>query len=147
MANQSFVQSICSYLPTATDVTAARGPAYKYDRQHALALLAFTAVFGNSFYANTQTQLDEIRRLIDQVDDNEFLAKLAVYCREHAFMKDMPAAMLLALSCRDTDLVHQVFDRVVGNGSVLCPVFQMTRRGQLRRKSLRYRCSERSSVG
>ena len=31
---------------------------------------------------------------MDQVDDNVFLAKLAVYSRERAFMKDMPAALL-----------------------------------------------------
>ncbi|MDF1844145.1 MAG: hypothetical protein P1U77_22135 [Rubripirellula sp.] len=136
MANKSLFQSISSYLPTATVVNEAGGPAYKYEPKHALAQMAATGTFGNVFYANAQTQLDEIRKLIDEVDDNEFLAKLAVSSREHACMKDMPAALLVALSCRDTDLVHQVFDRVVDNGHVLCPVFQVTRRGQLGRKSL-----------
>ena len=41
-------------------------------------------------------------KLIDQVDDNVFLAKLAVYARERAYMKDMPAALLVVLSKRDT---------------------------------------------
>ena len=45
--------------------------------------------------------------LVDQVDDNVFLAKLAVYSRERAFMKDMPAALLLVLSKRDRGLVPQ----------------------------------------
>jgi 60 kDa SS-A/Ro ribonucleoprotein len=98
--------------------------------------MAATGTFGNVFYASAQTQLDEMRKLIDQVDDNEFLAKLAVYSREHAFMKDMPAALLVVLSKRDTELMHRVFDRVVDNGRVLRTVFQMTRSGQFGRTSL-----------
>ena len=53
------------------------------------------------------------------MDDNVFLAKLAVYSRERALMKDMPAALLLALSKRDRELFRKVFDRVVDNGRVL----------------------------
>ncbi|MCP4885464.1 MAG: TROVE domain-containing protein [Planctomycetaceae bacterium] len=136
MANKSLFQSISSYLPTATVVNEAGGPAYKYEPKHALAQMAATGTFGNVFYANAQTQLDEMRKLIDQVDDNDFLAKLAVYSRERACMKDMPAALLVTLSCRDTDLMHQVFSRVVDNGRVLRTVFQMTRSGQFGRKSL-----------
>ncbi len=96
--------------------------------------------------------------LIDQVDDNKYLAKLALYAREKAFMKDMPAALLVALSVRDTELMHRVFDRVVDNGRVLRTVFQMIRSGQFKRKSDKYEatrgelvcralCSERSNAG
>ena len=98
MANKSLFQSITSVLPRATVVNEAGGPAYKYEPKHALAQMAATGTFGNVFYANAQTQLDEMRKLIDQVDDNEFLAKLAVYSRERAYMKDMPAALLVVLS-------------------------------------------------
>ena len=90
----------------------------------------------NVFYASAQTQLDEMRKLIDQVDDNVFLAKLAVYARERAYMKDMPAALLVVLSKRDTELMHRVFDRVVDNGRVLRTMFQMIRSGQFGRTSL-----------
>ncbi len=75
---------------------------------------------------------------MDQVEDNVFLAKLAVYSREKAFMKDMPAALLLVLSKRDPGLFRQVFDRVVDNGRVLRTLFQMVRSGQFGRKSLSY---------
>ena len=51
-------------------------------------------------------------------------------------MKDMPAALLVVLSTRDTQLAHRVFDRVVDNGRVLRTVFQMIRSGQDGRKSL-----------
>ncbi len=89
-----------------------------------------------TFYATAETQLEELRKLIDQVDDNVFLAKLAVYARERAYMKDMPAALLVCLSKRDTQLMHRVFDRVVDNGRVLRTVFQMIRSGQFGRTSL-----------
>ena len=77
-----------------------------------------------------------MRKLIDQVDDNVFLAKLAVYARERAYMKDMPAALLVVLSKRDTQLLHRSFDRVVDNGRVLRTMFQMIRSGQFGRTSL-----------
>jgi 60 kDa SS-A/Ro ribonucleoprotein len=51
-------------------------------------------------------------------------------------MKDMPAALLVVLSTRDTELMHRVFDRVADNGRVLRTVFQMTRSGQFGRKGL-----------
>ena len=76
--------------------------------------------------------------MIAQIDDNVFLAKLAVYARERAFMKDMPAALLVALSNRDPQPMHQVFDRVVDNGRVLRTLLQMIRSGQFGRKSLSY---------
>ena len=136
MANKSLFQSITSVIPRATTVNEAGGGAYKFEPKHALAQMAATGTFGNVFYASAQTQLDEMRKLIDQVDDNEFLAKLAVYSRERAYMKDMPAALLVALSTRDTELMHRVFDRVADNGRVLRTVFQMTRSGQFGRKGL-----------
>ncbi len=136
MANKCLFQSITSNLPRATVVNEAGGPAYKYAPKHALAQMAATGTFGNAFYTSAGTQLGEMRELIDQVDDNEFLAKLAVYSRERACMKDMPAALLVALSTRDTKLMHQVFDRVADNGRVLRTVFQMTRSGQFGRKGL-----------
>ena len=51
-------------------------------------------------------------------------------------MKDMPAALLVVLSKRDTALFHRVFDRVVDNGRVLRTLFQMIRSGQFGRTSL-----------
>ena len=93
-----------------------RRPSLPVAPKHALAQLAATGCFNGTFYATAETQLDELRKLIDQVDDNVFLAKLAVYARERAFMKDMPAALLAVLSKRDPQLMHKVFDRVVDNG-------------------------------
>ena len=61
-------------------------------------------------------------------------------------MKDMPAALLVALSVRDTELMHRVFDRVVDNGRVLRTVFQMIRSGQFKNKAGKGRVGLSSSV-
>jgi len=136
MANKTLFSSLKSFLPRATAVTEAGGAAYQLAPKHALAQIAATGCFNGTFYASGASQLDELKKLIDQVDDNVFLAKLAVYARERAYMKDMPAALLVVLSKRDPALLHRVFSRVVDNGRVLRTVFQMVRSGQFSRTSL-----------
>jgi 60 kDa SS-A/Ro ribonucleoprotein len=135
MANKSLFSSIKALLPRASARNEAGGRAYALAPKHALAQVAATGTFGNAFYATAENQLDQLKTLIDQVDDNVFLAKLAVYARERAYMKDMPAALLVVLSKRDTQLLHRVFDRVVDNGRVLRTLFQMVRSGQFGRTS------------
>jgi 60 kDa SS-A/Ro ribonucleoprotein len=136
MANKSLFSSISSLLPRADAVNEEGARAYALPPKHALAQLAATGCFNGTFYAEAKDQLATLLALIDQVDDNRFLAQLAVYSRERAFMKDMPAALLLVLSRRDRALFHKVFDRVVDNGRVLRTLLQMVRSGQFGRKSL-----------
>lgn len=146
VANKSLFASANSRFPRANAVNEAGGLAYKLEPKHALAQLAATGTFGNVYYSKADTQLGEVLSLIDQVDDNVYLAKLALYAREKAYMKDMPAALLVALSVRDTELMHQVFDRVVDNGRVLRTVFQMIRSGQFKNKAGASRVGLSSSV-
>lgn len=136
MANKTLFSSSTSRLPRANTVNEAGGRAYQLSPKHALAQIAATGCFNGVYYASAASQLNEVITLIDQVDDNEFLAKLSLYARERAFMKDMPAALLVVLSTRDAQLTHRVFDRVVDNGRVLRTVFQMVRSGQFGRRSL-----------
>ncbi|MEM7454910.1 MAG: TROVE domain-containing protein [Planctomycetota bacterium] len=136
MANKSLFSSVTSKLPRASVFNKAGGRAYALSEKHALAQMAATGCFNGTYYARANDQLVQIRELIDKIDDNEFLAKLAVYSRERAYMKDMPAALLVSLSVRDTELMHRIFDRVVDNGRVLRTAFQMIRSGQFGRKSL-----------
>jgi 60 kDa SS-A/Ro ribonucleoprotein len=136
MANKTLFSSIKSFLPRATAINEAGEAAYALAPKRALAQIAATGCFNGTFYASGASQLDELKRLIDQVDDNTFLAKLAVYARERAYMKDMPAALLVVLSKREPALLHRVFARVVDNGRVLRTVFQMVRSGQFGRTSL-----------
>lgn len=136
MANKSLFKSLKSWLPRADARNEEFAPAYRLPPKHALAQIAATGCFNGAFYASATEQLDTLRALVTQVDDNEFLAKLAVYARERALMKDMPAALLVLLSKRDPQLMHRAFDRVVDNGRVLRTVLQMIRSGQFERKSL-----------
>jgi 60 kDa SS-A/Ro ribonucleoprotein len=138
MANKGLFASFMSLLPRADARNEEGARAYQLPPKHALAQLAATGCFNGTFYAPAESQLAALLALVDQVDDNVFLAKLAVYSRERAFMKDMPAALLLTLSKRDRVLFRSVFNRVVDNGRVLRTLFQMIRSGQFGRKSLSY---------
>ena len=113
MANKSLFSSLKSLFPRATARNDAGGPAYALEPKHALAQLAATGCFNGTFYADSEKQLDTLKLLVGQINDNVFLAKLAIYSRERAYLKDMPAALAATLAARDTVLFHQVFDRVV----------------------------------
>jgi 60 kDa SS-A/Ro ribonucleoprotein len=123
-------------LPRTDTVNEAGGRAYRLAPRHALAQLAATGCFNGTYYAQAEDQLATLLALVEQVDDNLYLAKLAVYSRERAYMKDMAAALLLVLSRRDPALFQRAFDRVVDDGRVLRTLFQMVRSGQVGRKSL-----------
>ena len=79
MANKSLFASLTSRLPRVNAVNEAGGVAYKLESKHALAQVAATGTFGNAFYSTAETQLDEVLKLIDEVDDNQYLAKLALW--------------------------------------------------------------------
>ena len=88
MANKSLFASLKSRQPRANARNEAGGRAYQLEPKHALAQIAATGTFGNAYYSSAETQLQEILTLIDPIDDNEFLARLALYARQKAFMKD-----------------------------------------------------------
>lgn len=136
MANTSLFSSATASLPNATLRNEAGGPAYGFTPKHALAQLAATGTFHGTYYASAESQLDALIQLAGQVGDDAFLAKLAVYSRERALMKDMPAALVALLASRDPALFHRAFDRVIDNGRVLRTLFQMIRSGRFGKKSL-----------
>jgi 60 kDa SS-A/Ro ribonucleoprotein len=138
MANKSLFSSLTAWLPRAETTNEAGGRAYRLTPKHALAQLTATGCFNGTFYAQAGAQLDELTKLTAEVDDNVFLAKLALYARERALMKDMPVALTVILSKRDPALFRKVFERVVDNGRTLRTFLQMVRSGRFGRKSLSY---------
>ena len=72
MANKTLFSSRTSTLPCANTVNEAGGRAYQLAPKHALAQIAATGCFNGVYYTSAQSQLNEVRALIDQVDDNEF---------------------------------------------------------------------------
>ena len=81
MANKSLFASLKSRFVRADTVNEAGGRAYSLEPKHALAQLAATGCFNGTYYTGADQQLATLKTLIDQVDDNAFLAKLAVYSR------------------------------------------------------------------
>ena len=147
MANSTLFASLKSQLPRADAYNEAGAVAYQFTPKHALAQLVATGCFNGTFYAQAEDQLTTLLAFVDQVDDNAYLAKLAIYSRERAFMKDMPAALLLVLSKRDRALFQRVFDRVVDNGRVLRTLSRCSAPAASAARACRTRCSALSSAG
>lgn len=117
----------------------AGGKAYALSAKQELAQYAVTGTFGSTYYTDARVDLDRIVNLVRAVvaEDPEFVAKLAVYGRRTAWMKDTPAFMVAALAASgNTDLMARVFPLVIDNGRMLRNFVQMIRSGVLGRKSL-----------
>lgn len=145
MANRKLFRSSQSRFQQADATNEAGGLAYQLDARQALATLAATGTLSDAYYTDAAGQLESLQRFAVEVDD-EYLARLAIFARQKAKMKDMPAALLVMLSLRNTELMHRVFDRVVDNGRVLRNVFQMVRSGQFTRADGRGRVGLSSSL-
>ena len=135
--------------PVADTINLAGGRAYSLDAKSALAQVAVTGCFGNTFYATGESQVDKVKELATQVDP-EFLGKVAVYSRTKGFMKDMPSffVALMAgkaaecLKAHDeagakawSDVLWETFPQVIDNGKMLRNVVQIVRSGVTGRKS------------
>jgi 60 kDa SS-A/Ro ribonucleoprotein len=136
MANtQLFASSRGRYVPPADACNEAGGTAYARGPKATLALYAATGCFNGVFYADAQTQLAQVLAMCEQAPA-EFVAKTAIYARQRAFMKDVPALLVAHLAQRDGGLMTQAFDRVIDNGRMLRNFVQILRSGAVGRKSL-----------
>lgn len=136
MANKGLFQSIIgNFIPKTDTINEASGNAYSFTPKHALAQYAMTGCFNATFYATAENQLEKVLELSKNVEP-EFIARLALYCRERGFMKDMPALLCAILSVKNRDLLAKVFPRVIDNGKMLRNFVQIIRSGVVGRKSL-----------
>lgn len=119
----------------ADTVNEAGGRAYSRTSESALAQLAVTGVFNDTFYSTAAEQLASAKALAQKVSP-EFLAKLAVYARTKGHMKDLPAYLCAMLASRDVELLAKVFPTVINNGKMLRNFVQIIRSGVAGRKSL-----------
>ena len=134
MANTTLFQSIKNRLIKTDTYNEAGGIAYTLTPKQQLAQLAATGCLNNTFYADAQSQLDQVLKLAESLDA-EFIAKTAVYARQKGFMKDMPALLLAVLAQKDVNMLARVFDQVVDNGKMLRNFAQIIRSGAVGRKS------------
>lgn len=136
MANKNlFKTSRGRATPVATAVNAAGGKAYEFTPEHALAQLAFTGSFNDTFYQKAVDQLTGIRQAADKCSPT-YIAQCAIAAREKGYMKDMPAALAVILSKADPVLLDRIFDRVIDNGKQVRNFVQFIRSGAFGRKSL-----------
>ncbi len=135
MANKHLFRSAARRFAIADAVNEAGGRAYARPARQALAQYAATGCFGTTFYASEGEQLDRVLSLCAELDD-EFIARTAIYARQRAHMKDMPALLLAVLASRPSDALDRVFDRVCDNGKLLRSFVQVLRSGTTGRRSL-----------
>lgn len=134
MANTNLFQSIKNRFTKTNTYNEAGGIAYTLTPKQQLAQLAATGCLNNTYYADAQSQLDQVLKLAESLDA-EFIAKTAVYARQKGFMKDMPALLLAVLAQKDVNVLARVFDQVVDNGKMLRNFAQIIRSGAVGRKS------------
>lgn len=116
-------------------VNNAGGKAYSLSDKAALAQLAMTGCFGGTYYTSDKDQLKRVLELANKVEP-AFIAKLAIYAREKGLMKDMPAVLAAVVAGKDSDLLNQIFSRVVDSPKMLRNFVQVIRSGATGRKSL-----------
>ena len=134
MANTTLFQSIKNRFTKTDTHNEAGGIAYTLTPKQQLAQLAATGCLNNTYYADAQSQLDQVLKLAESLDA-EFIAKTAVYARQKGLMKDMPALLLAVLAQKDVNMLARVFDQVVDNGKMLRNFAQIIRSGAVGRKS------------
>jgi 60 kDa SS-A/Ro ribonucleoprotein len=136
MANKKLFTSPRGKLtPRADTRNRAGGSAYAFTDKHGLAQYAATGCLGHTFYASAGEQLEETLEMAQRVSPR-FVAQCALFARERAYLKDMPALLLAVLATRDIELCKRVFPRVVDNGRMLRNFVQILRSGVTGRKSL-----------
>ena len=136
MANKSLFQTVMGVLtPKTNTLNKEHAPAYSFSPKHALAQYAATGCLNATFYASAEEQLKTVLDLCETIEP-EFIARTALFCRERALMKDMPALLCAVLAKRNSGLLCEVFDRVIDNGKMLRNFVQIVRSGVTGRKSL-----------
>lgn len=113
----------------------AGAPAYALEAKHALAQYAVTGCFNRTYYAQAKEQVTRVLELCEKAGP-DFVARLAVYARRDAFMKDMPTLLCAWLSKKEARLQEQVFARVIDSPKMLRNYVQILRSGVVGRRSL-----------
>jgi len=137
MANHDLFSQRSGAAPRTDTENRAGGVAYQRDSHDALAQLACTGTFSDTFYASAKTQLDEVLKVVEPCH-SEWIAKVAVYVRQRGLMKDLPA-FLAAYLC-DFSIYDGMFDkiapRVLDNGRTVRNFVQFCRSGVFGRTAI-----------
>lgn len=139
MTNKSLFSTRAPQVPQATTVNAAGGIAYELSPKHALAQITATNCFNGTYYVDADSNLKIAKdAAIKLQNDPKFVAQCAVYGRDKAYMKDMPAFLTVLLQdiCSKLPPDHEhkslfrtVFRRTIDNGKQLRNFINMARSG------------------
>lgn len=132
MANKNLFKSTGSSTAVADTVNNAGGKAYAFTDKHAIAQIAVTNCFNGTYYADADSNLNLVKEAVKNLrKDPVFVAKVAIYSRDKAYMKDMPAYLCAVLAAwGESKLFRKVFDKVIDNGKMLRNFIQIGRSGQ-----------------
>jgi len=110
--NKTLFETRFAGVPKADAINGAGGIAYQMSDKHALAQYVSTGTFNATYYATEQDHLATILDLCSKVP-TDFIAKAAVYSRNRAYMKDMPAFLCAYLAAHDLTMLKKVFPLVI----------------------------------
>ncbi len=134
MALRDLFQSGRGELRPTDTLNRAGGTAYRLSPKEALAQLATTSCLGGAFYSSAESQLIEVIERTRTLDDR-YIAQVAIYARESGRMKDLPALLCALLASRGSELLSNVFPRVIDNPRQLRTFVQIVRSGVTGRRS------------
>jgi 60 kDa SS-A/Ro ribonucleoprotein len=153
-------------VPNADTKNEAGGKAYSMSNEAALAQFVATSCLNGTFHTSAKDQLDTVKKLLAGCTP-EFIGKVAIYGRQSAFMKDLPALCISHLAADNgggknagdpsrrsapswtggpttpeqeakQEVLNKVFPHVIDSGTMVRNFVQMIRSGVLGRKSLGY---------
>jgi 60 kDa SS-A/Ro ribonucleoprotein len=119
----------------ADATNAAGGQAYSLSAAAALAQYASTGVINSLYDTNAEEKQAKVLELARQTNP-EFVAKLAIYARQHGQMRDTPALLVAYLAHDNMDLCKKVFSRVIDSPNMVRKFVSFMRSGTIGRKSL-----------
>lgn len=124
-----------SSAPPADTKNTAGGIAYAMPPQEALAQMACTSFFGDTFYVSAEKQLEQVIEFAKQCDD-EFVAQVARYARHAGYLKDAPAILLAYLYGKKSPaLTPALFNDVIDNVKMLSNFAMAVRSSQFGRRT------------
>lgn len=136
--------TLFSSAPDTNTTNHAGGKAFSLSSKQALAQLAHTGCFGDTYYAEAKDQLKDVLEHAKNCP-LEFVAKCAVHARQRGQMKDMPAFLLAYLVCAEggSSLARKIAPQIIDNGKMLRNFVQVLRSGVLGRKNASSACARK----
>lgn len=135
MANKNIFSTELNSVPKANTVNKAGGLAYDLNEEEKLCQYVATGTFNGTFYASAKESFEDIKHTVDKCS-SLIVAKAAIYGREQAKMKDVPAYLVATLAARkELGLLSDVFPIVIDNTKMLLNFVQIVRSGVTGRKS------------